>query len=684
MTLTSILNIVLVAFAFGFVIFWHELGHFLAARWAGVRVEQFAVGMGNAIFSWRKGIGFRPGNTQTEFDQRIDSEIARRKANLPAAEQDREWSFAQRYEVAQEIGLGQTDYRFNWIPIGGYVKPTGQDDLRPAKEVTGDDPHSYAAKSVFKRMVIISAGVVMNIILAFALYVALFLHGFKAPPAMVGQVVAGSPAQKAGLKSGDEILALNGWEQQNYPNFTMDVALLRHDQPADFLVRRVGLDKPINVSVTPIKRADEGGLPVVGITSAMMLGRQDDAADPVELVAPEMNAMPNGSTVVAVGGQDVSHDVDAHVLTDAINAAAGNAVDVTIRNADGSTHRYSVRPVVASSLLDPTIAFAGLEPRVVIGALVKDAPAQKAGLLPGDVVAQLAIVGSGESLASPAYGPFMKTLAAAVKDRRKVRLTVERDGRAIAPIEIDPATSTVRSHPGIGVLPEVDLGRPVIASVLPDSVAEKSGLKTGETITAIAGKPVANWADVIAALRQAHGDVSVTVQSDTGERSHTLSIDDASHTQLAELIFEANLPLSPLQTIRQTNNPLVAAKWGIAETRAKLVQVYVTLRRVIEGDVPLSNMSGPLGIFAAGKSAASRGIDWLIWFTALISANLAVVNFLPIPIVDGGLFTFLCIEKITGRPPSPKVQATAQIVGIVLLGSLFLFVTYHDILRQLG
>ncbi|MGC4032831.1 MAG: site-2 protease family protein [Tepidisphaeraceae bacterium] len=61
MSLSSVLNMVLVAFAFGFVIFWHELGHFLAARWAKVRVEQFAVGMGQAIFSWRKGIGVRFG-----------------------------------------------------------------------------------------------------------------------------------------------------------------------------------------------------------------------------------------------------------------------------------------------------------------------------------------------------------------------------------------------------------------------------------------------------------------------------------------------------------------------------------------------------------------------------------------------------------------------------------------------
>ena len=60
------------------------------------------------------------------------------------------------------------------------------------------------------------------------------------------------------------------------------------------------------------------------------------------------------------------------------------------------------------------------------------------------------------------------------------------------------------------------------------------------------------------------------------------------------------------------------------------------------------------------------------------------MNFLPIPIVDGGLFTFLVAEKITGKPPSPRVQTAAQIAGILLLGSLFLFVTYHDILRQWG
>ena len=84
------------------------------------------------------------------------------------------------------------------------------------------------------------------------------------------------------------------------------------------------------------------------------------------------------------------------------------------------------------------------------------------------------------------------------------------------------------------------------------------------------------------------------------------------------------------------------------------------------GSVSAKNMMGPLGIGKAGLGFAARGTDWLIWFLAMISANLAVVNFLPIPIVDGGLFLFLIIEKFQGRPLSPKVQSIAQLVGIVL------------------
>jgi len=100
-----------------------------------------------------------------------------------------------------------------------------------------------------------------------------------------------------------------------------------------------------------------------------------------------------------------------------------------------------------------------------------------------------------------------------------------------------------------------------------------------------------------------------------------------------------------------------------------------------QGSVSYKNVSGPLGIFIAGYSFAHKGATWLIWFLSIISANLAVMNFLPIPIVDGGLFTFLIIEKIKGSPVSQRVQSVAQMVGLGILLSVFVLATWQDIFR---
>src|SRR5256885_15433524 len=72
-------GIVLLILGFGFVIFWHELGHFLAAKWAGVRVEQFAVGFGQALLSWRKGLGFRVGSTRRDYEARAREYIEKQQ-----------------------------------------------------------------------------------------------------------------------------------------------------------------------------------------------------------------------------------------------------------------------------------------------------------------------------------------------------------------------------------------------------------------------------------------------------------------------------------------------------------------------------------------------------------------------------------------------------------------------------
>src|SRR3954462_3362733 len=95
-------SVALLVFGFGFVIFWHELGHFLAAKWVGIKVEQFAVGFGQALFAWRKGLGFRVGSTTKEFERRIDSYLAGQEPQTPTKDRA-DWSVEQVNHAVESL-----------------------------------------------------------------------------------------------------------------------------------------------------------------------------------------------------------------------------------------------------------------------------------------------------------------------------------------------------------------------------------------------------------------------------------------------------------------------------------------------------------------------------------------------------------------------------------------------------
>ncbi len=214
--LHNVLDYAQLALGLGIVIFVHELGHFLAAKYCDVKVEQFAIGFGPAIVAYRKGIGFRWGTTTPDYNKAIHKHIEEAEKNELQLHEQAMPTLDYAATVAARIGLGETEYRFNWVPLGGYVKMLGQDDLRPG--VTAEDPRAYNKKSVGARMIIVSAGVVMNIIFAAIGFMILFMVGYPVPPAIVGGVIAGSPAARAvtadgnvvGLQPGDEIVSYRG------------------------------------------------------------------------------------------------------------------------------------------------------------------------------------------------------------------------------------------------------------------------------------------------------------------------------------------------------------------------------------------------------------------------------------------------------------------------------------------
>ena len=114
-----------------------------------------------------------------------------------------------------------------------------------------------------------------------------------------------------------------------------------------------------------------------------------------------------------------------------------------------------------------------------------------------------------------------------------------------------------------------------------------------------------------------------------------------------------------------------------------IAQTYVTLQRLITREVSPKALSGPVGIVSMSYKIASQSIPDYIYFLGLISSCIAVMNLLPLPIVDGGVNVLLIIEKLKGSPISPRVQEAISYAGLVFLGAVFLWLTYNDITNLL-
>ncbi|MFQ5411745.1 MAG: RIP metalloprotease RseP, partial [Phycisphaerae bacterium] len=189
---SSAWSILQVIIGFSLIVFVHEMGHFLAAKWAGVRVERFAVGFGRELFGFTRG---------------------------------------------------ETRYSFNILPLGGYVKMLGQEDFVVDK--TGElkvknDPDSFTNKPVGKRMVIVTAGVVMNLVFAAIAFTIVVMVGRLQPPPIIGYVRENSPAGRAGLRPGDRIEEINGDKITSFYQLSGRIALSDSDETLDMRVWRDG------------------------------------------------------------------------------------------------------------------------------------------------------------------------------------------------------------------------------------------------------------------------------------------------------------------------------------------------------------------------------------------------------------------------------------------------------------
>jgi regulator of sigma E protease len=693
----------LLALGLGFVIFFHELGHFLAAKYCDVKVEQFAIGFGPAIMAWRKGIGFRWGTTAPDYNKRVEEHFKKDHQDNRPAKTDPTIDYAA--VAAQTIGLGETEYRLNWVPLGGYVKMLGQDDLRPG--ATAEDPRAFNKKSVGARMIIVSAGVIMNVILAAVGFMILFMIGYPVPPATVGSVVANSPAARAatadgtivGLHPGDTIVSYDGKEMGgDFSRIPLNVALTHEGTRVPIVVQHVDGTKQ-TLYATPESADDGKGLRQLGVGQPFELAGPeafDDETDDAALLAktdlPDLQALKPGDTITQIDGQSVNPNGNAAIaqLYAALNASDGNPVPLTVRSADGTIRKTTMTPHLAEPFSGINLSFLGMVPRADVLGLLSSSPAL-GKLKPGDAI--VAVDAGTDHLRNPTCQQIHDTLLAAGDKGLNISLTVVDPGQT-TPRAIDDITPYRLpgggGKIGVGIAPlGTDDQHSVVAEVLPNTPAAAAKIPTGATLTAVDGKPVTNWFEIRQAISaavpgQKMAFTFIPPEPDGKATSVTIALTRDDIDSVREITLEQYLPLHPMVSDLKTHNPFVALGWGVNETRDLILQFYITIQRMLTGDVGINNMMGPVGMAHEGAVVASRGTAWLLWFLCLISANLAVVNFLPIPIVDGGLFTLLILEKIQGKPLSLETQRIVQMVGLVLILGVFLLVTYQDIARMAG
>jgi regulator of sigma E protease len=247
----------------------------------------------------------------------------------------------------------------------------------------------------------------------------------------------------------------------------------------------------------------------------------------------------------------------------------------------------------------------------------------------------------------------------------------------------------------------------VVAAVEPGGPAEQAGLQAGDEITTAefcvptekrreeivklverdvfapleftAQRP--GWPFLMASLQIAAPDmrVKLTYRRQGAERSATVEPVDSERWHAGS----RGLRLASLNQVRTADSWGEAFSLGLRETREKALEVVVILKRLVTGQTSAKNLGGPGTIFVVAASEASRGIPRLLMFLTLLSANLAVLNFLPIPALDGGHMVFLGAEWVRGKPVDEKLQVTLTLIGIGCLLSLMVLVCYFDIDRFL-
>jgi regulator of sigma E protease len=587
----------------GFVIFFHELGHFLAARAMGVRVEAFSIGFGPRLFGFKRGA---------------------------------------------------TDWKICLIPLGGFVKMAGETPNAP-KTGAADE---FSSKGVAARTLIISAGVIMNVVFALIALPVAFMIGVPFETPRLGSVDVEGPAWRAGIRAGDRITAVDGRRTLGYEDVVTavaiggDVVTIEADRNGTKIVRDV-----------TTKRDERRGLPTIGVGPSYapveIKGEDVDAeaaSEAERAVAAHRKAagLKVGDSIVAVDGVPVS-ELTGPELQDPKSR--------TLRVRRGAeTIKLTLPPYSSPEVEDTTELFGLSAVTLTVVEVVADSPAAAAGLRKGD-----RIVRAGDR---DVY--TVAELSAALEALGETAgVSIERAGAVQTLVAKTPPdlAASLRRDVAYGLT-----GRFVVP--IEGGAAGLAGIRRGDEVVTLDGAAVETFPE-IQKIDPARRTVTFGVKRAGAEGTVEVKVTRAKVPVNQALL---GLEHSPVREIVQTGfrDSLTA---GFDYTVMMTARIFMTLKSLFTRRVSAENLGGIITIFRQSAESSKISFSRGLLFLAVISINLAVLNVLPIPVLDGGWLLLLLIEKLRGRPVSERVLGTVSWAGFVLVLGLMVFVTWNDIKR---
>lgn len=673
-----------------FIIFIHELGHFLAAKWCGVHVTTFSIGFGPPI----PGCAYK-------------------------------W--------------GETTYKLGILPLGGYVQMVGQVDGDEAAD-DEDDPRSYRKKTVPQRMLIISAGVIMNAILAALCFIYVYEGpGKEHSSANVAYLDSDGPAYRGGMRANVAILEIGNVKEPTFTDLVQQVINSVAGEEIPIVFRRAG--QPAQTITIEPRKTGTDTKPVIGVSSPLRLvfprDREGDDDGPFFAGTPAADAGFKYEDVIIA----MTNPADPSKVTDLpddphypnkgqrdyfefmrrLQLLADKDVVIRVERGKGdkkTTHDLTVKPMFRYNM--------GVRMHMgPIQIVRKDSPADGKVFGPredeklwGDQIEEITVKDEkGNDYVfkdlDPERLPFelkqwsARLDKAGVAKERTVKLKLRRHqkqaGEMFASVVVDLKWDNDWQFDRIVPLsanapmtiPELGIGYQIKSIVR--HAAPKSPFKEGDVIlnyrfTIDDPKAKENtkwpsreikegqWSHISYFLfesRWRYKKLEFKVKRD----SEVIEIEAPLEEDKAWPILERGWTLSPDMRRVKATGPIDAIRMGLIDTHSRMTEIFLNIRGMILRRIDLDNLGGPITIAVGTARFASMEWGEFVFFLGLISINLAVVNFLPIPILDGGHMVFLVYEWIRRKPASEAVRVWATYAGLAMVLCLMIFVLSLDINR---